>query len=44
MSRIRTRIAERLVAAQQGAALLSTFNEVDMTNLMAIRGRYKDRF
>ena len=44
MSRIRARIAERLVAAQQGAALLSTFNEVDMTNMMALRGRYKDRF
>jgi 2-oxoglutarate dehydrogenase E2 component (dihydrolipoamide succinyltransferase) len=44
MSRLRQRIAERLVEAQQTAAILTTFNEVDMFNLMQIRARYKDRF
>ena len=44
MSRIRLKIAERLVAAQQTAAILTTFNEVDMTAVQELRGRYKERF
>jgi 2-oxoglutarate dehydrogenase E2 component (dihydrolipoamide succinyltransferase) len=44
MSRIRQRIAERLVQAQQSAAILTTFNEVDMSSVMSLRGRYRDDF
>jgi 2-oxoglutarate dehydrogenase E2 component (dihydrolipoamide succinyltransferase) len=44
MSRLRARIAERLVEAQSTAALLTTFNEIDMHALMALRARYKDAF
>ncbi len=44
MSPLRKKIAERLVQAQQTAALLTTFNEVDMTNVMALRNEYKDAF
>ncbi len=44
MTRLRQRIAERLKYSQNTAALLTTFNEVDMTHVMAIRDRYKDRF
>ncbi len=44
MSRIRARIAERLVQAQQTAAILTTFNEVDMTRVLDARARYKDGF
>jgi len=44
MSRLRTRIAERMVEAQQTAAMLTTFNEVDMSAVMALRARYKDSF
>lgn len=44
MSRLRQRIAERLVEAQQSAAILTTFNEVDMSAMMDIRNRYKDVF
>jgi 2-oxoglutarate dehydrogenase E2 component (dihydrolipoamide succinyltransferase) len=44
MSRIRARIAERLVRAQQTAAILTTFNEIDMTRVMDARARYKDGF
>ncbi len=44
MSRLRSRIAQRLVEAQATAALLTTFNEVDMQALMAMRARYKDAF
>jgi 2-oxoglutarate dehydrogenase E2 component (dihydrolipoamide succinyltransferase) len=44
MTRLRKRIAERLKQAQNTAAMLTTFNEVDMTNLMAARARYKDVF
>jgi 2-oxoglutarate dehydrogenase E2 component (dihydrolipoamide succinyltransferase) len=44
MSRIRQRIAERLVKAQQTAAILTTFNEVDMSAVMALRSRYRDDF
>jgi len=44
MSAIRRRIAERLVQAQRTAAILTTFNEVDMSAVQALRARYKDRF
>ncbi len=44
MTRIRKRIAERLIEAQQTAAILTTFNEVDMTNVMALRKRNQDAF
>jgi 2-oxoglutarate dehydrogenase E2 component (dihydrolipoamide succinyltransferase) len=44
MSRLRTRIAERMVEAQQTAAMLTTFNEVDMSAVMALRTRYRDAF
>src|SRR6185436_107286 len=44
MSRIRQRIAERLVQAQQTAAILTTFNEVDMSGVLALRARYKEGF
>lgn len=44
MSRLRARIAERLVTVQQQAAILTTFNEVNLQQVMAIRARYKDAF
>jgi len=44
MTRLRQRIAERLVEAQQTAAMLTTFNEVNMQPVMEVRSRYKDRF
>jgi 2-oxoglutarate dehydrogenase E2 component (dihydrolipoamide succinyltransferase) len=44
MSRIRKRIAERLVEAQRTAAILTTFNEIDMSPVMELRARYKDAF
>jgi len=44
MSRLRARIAERMVEAQQTAAMLTTFNEIDLTEVMALRTRYKDVF
>jgi 2-oxoglutarate dehydrogenase E2 component (dihydrolipoamide succinyltransferase) len=44
MTRLRARIAERLVEAQQTAAMLTTFNEVDLAAVMALRARYKDSF
>ena len=44
MSRIRRRIAERLTEAQRVAAMLTTFNEVDLTEVMALRARHKERF
>jgi 2-oxoglutarate dehydrogenase E2 component (dihydrolipoamide succinyltransferase) len=44
MTRLRSRIASRLVEAQSTQALLTTFNEVDMTALNDARSRYKDRF
>jgi len=44
MSRLRSRIAERMVEAQQTAAMLTTFNEVDLTEVMALRARYKESF
>ncbi|HBN77929.1 MAG TPA: dihydrolipoamide succinyltransferase [Planctomycetaceae bacterium] len=44
LSPIRKRIAERLVSAQREAALLTTFNEIDMSNVMDLRNQYKDSF
>jgi 2-oxoglutarate dehydrogenase E2 component (dihydrolipoamide succinyltransferase) len=44
MSKLRLRIAERLVAAQHQAAMLTTFNEVDLSGVMALRAKYKERF
>ena len=44
MSRLRKTIAERLVQAQQNAALLTTFNEVDMSAIMALRKQYQEHF
>jgi 2-oxoglutarate dehydrogenase E2 component (dihydrolipoamide succinyltransferase) len=44
MTRLRARIAERLIEAQQSAAMLTTFNEVDLTKVMSLRSRYRDRF
>jgi 2-oxoglutarate dehydrogenase E2 component (dihydrolipoamide succinyltransferase) len=44
MTRLRARVAERLVQAQQSAAMLTTFNEVDLTGIMALRAKYKDQF
>jgi 2-oxoglutarate dehydrogenase E2 component (dihydrolipoamide succinyltransferase) len=44
MTRLRKRIAERLKQAQNTAAMLTTFNEVDMTSLMALRDRHKEAF
>jgi len=44
MTRLRKRIAERLKEAQNTAAMLTTFNEVDMTNVMDLRKRFKDGF
>jgi 2-oxoglutarate dehydrogenase E2 component (dihydrolipoamide succinyltransferase) len=44
MSGLRQRIAQRLVEAQQTAAILTTFNEADMTRVMDLRARYKDAF
>ena len=44
MSRLRARIAQRLVEAQTTQALLTTFNEIDMQSLMALRARYKEPF
>ena len=44
MSRLRARIAERLVQSQSTAAILTTFNEVNMQPVMDLRNKYKDRF
>ncbi|MFO0511183.1 MAG: 2-oxoglutarate dehydrogenase complex dihydrolipoyllysine-residue succinyltransferase [Gammaproteobacteria bacterium] len=44
MTRLRQRIAERLVQAQRNAALLTTFNEVDLSAVGELRARHKDRF
>lgn len=44
MSRMRQTIAKRLKDSQNTAALLTTFNEVDMTNIMALRKKYQDEF
>jgi 2-oxoglutarate dehydrogenase E2 component (dihydrolipoamide succinyltransferase) len=44
MSRLRQRVAERLVQSQSTAAILTTFNEVNMGPVIELRSRYKDRF
>lgn len=44
MSPIRKRIAERLLAAKQNTAMLTTFNEIDMSRVMAVRDRFKEDF
>ena len=44
MSRLRQRVAERLVQSQSSAAILTTFNEVNMQAVIDLRNRYKDRF
>ncbi len=44
MTRLRAKIAERLVEAQHNAAMLTTFNEVNMQAVMDLRNRYKDEF
>jgi len=44
MTRMRARIAERLLSATQQTAMLTTFNEVDMSPLMKLRSQYKDQF
>ena len=44
MSKLRQKIAGRLKESQNTAAILTTFNEVDMTSVMALRGEYKDAF
>jgi 2-oxoglutarate dehydrogenase E2 component (dihydrolipoamide succinyltransferase) len=44
MTRLRQRIAQRLIEAQSTQALLTSFNEVDLTEVQALRARHKDRF
>ena len=44
MTRLRKRVAERLLSAQHESAILTTFNEVNMQPIMDIRNRYKDEF
>ncbi|WP_223668998.1 2-oxoglutarate dehydrogenase complex dihydrolipoyllysine-residue succinyltransferase [Kangiella shandongensis] len=44
MTRLRKRIAERLVEAQQNAALLTTFNDINMKEVVELRARYKEQF
>lgn len=44
MTRLRAKIAERLLQAQQNAAMLTTFNEVDMESIIELRNQYKARF
>ncbi len=44
MTRLRARIAERLVEAQQSAAMLTTFNEVDLTEVITLRKKYRESF
>ncbi len=44
MTRLRARIAERLLEAQQNAAILSTFNEINMQPVMEMRAKYRERF
>ncbi|MFN7453807.1 MAG: 2-oxoglutarate dehydrogenase complex dihydrolipoyllysine-residue succinyltransferase, partial [Pseudobdellovibrionaceae bacterium] len=44
MNNIRKKIAERLVYSQQSTATLTTFNEIDMSRVMEIRNKYKDKF
>ncbi|WP_025772072.1 dihydrolipoyllysine-residue succinyltransferase [Thioalkalivibrio sp. HK1] len=44
MSRLRRRVAERLLDAQRSSAILTTFNEIDMSGVLALRSRYKEDF
>ncbi len=44
MNRLRRTIAERLIQARQQTALLTTFNEIDMESVIAVRGRYRESF
>ncbi len=44
MTRLRARVAERLLQAQANAAMLTTFNEVNLTSVIELRNRYKDQF
>src|SRR5207244_13240131 len=44
MTRLRRRIAERLKEAQQNAAMLTTFNEIDMSGAIALRERWREAF
>jgi len=44
MTRLRAKIAERLLAAQQNAAILTTFNEINMAPVIALRNNYKEEF
>jgi len=44
MTRLRSRIAERLIEAQSNAAILTTFNEVDLTEVNRLRAQYRDSF
>jgi len=44
MTRLRAKVAERLLSAQQNAAMLTTFNEVNMQSVINLRNQYKDRF
>lgn len=44
MTRLRARIAERLIEAQENAAILTTFNEINMQPVMSLRAKYKDNF
>ena len=44
MTRLRAKVAERLLQAQQNAAMLTTFNEVNMQNVIELRNQYKERF
>merc|ERR1719411_1461364 len=44
MSRMRQRISQRLLEAQESTASLTTFNEIDMKNIMSVRNKYKDAF
>lgn len=44
MTNIRKKIAERLVQAQHNAAILTTFNEIDMSKMIELRNKYKDKF
>ncbi|MDD5577953.1 MAG: dihydrolipoyllysine-residue succinyltransferase [Methylobacter sp.] len=44
MTRLRAKVAERLLQAQQNAAMLTTFNEVNMQNVIDLRNQYKSRF
>ncbi len=44
MTRLRAKVAERLLQAQQNAAMLTTFNEVNMQNIIELRNQYKSRF